>query len=235
MIESVRNKVRLVAARCLVKLTDSSLGVQSAQVSVLKGELRSDVENFQHYGLTSRPAAGTEGVLLCIGGNRDHGILIATENRAFRLKDLEEGEVALYTDEGDKIHFLRGQEIRIESGVKVRVEAPDAEFSGDVLVEGNVVIDGHLHVKQTLDVDGTSDFNLAATFHQHVDVISDMFVNGPLTVTFGIESQSGDIKATSGNVQDIIRTNAADRALYNVHFHTTGAVGFPTSGPNPFQ
>lgn len=76
------------------------------------GETIHDREAMQHYGFQSRPKTGAEGVLISQG---NHFILIADDDRRYRL-EIEEGEVALYTDEGDKIHLMRGRKIEIEAG-----------------------------------------------------------------------------------------------------------------------
>lgn len=80
-----------------------------------------DKELFQQYGLASSPLPESEGILLFIGGV-DNAIVIATEDRRYRIA-LEEGEAAIYTDEGDKIHLKRNKEIHIKSGDKVKIEA----------------------------------------------------------------------------------------------------------------
>jgi len=63
----------------------------------------SDREYFQHYGFTSRPREGAEIIIIREG---NHIIGIASDDRRYRLA-IEDGEVALYTDEGDYIHLKR--------------------------------------------------------------------------------------------------------------------------------
>ncbi len=82
-------------------------------------ELFADREYMQHYGFTSRPLAGAEIVVLAEG---NHIIAIASDDRRYRVA-VENGEVALYSDEGDVIHLKRGREIHVASGGKVTVEA----------------------------------------------------------------------------------------------------------------
>lgn len=84
-------------------------------------EIFTNREYFQHYGFTSRPLQGSEGIVLIQGNNI---IMIASDDRRYRIS-LEEGEVALYTDEGDYIHLKRNKEIHINSGNKVQVNAPE--------------------------------------------------------------------------------------------------------------
>lgn len=72
-------------------------------------------EYFQHYGFTSRPLSGAEIIIIHEG---NHYLAIASDDRRYRLA-VENGEVALYTDEGDKIHLKRDKTIEIVSGNKL--------------------------------------------------------------------------------------------------------------------
>jgi len=83
------------------------------------GETLRDRELLQHYGFTSRPLSGSEGIVLKKG---NVVFLLASDDRRYRIK-LEDGEVALYTDEGDHIHFRRGRQIHVACGNKVVVDA----------------------------------------------------------------------------------------------------------------
>lgn len=82
-------------------------------------EMFTNREYMQHYGFTSRPLSGSEGLVL-IDGNTIY--MIASDDRRYRVA-LEDGEVALYTDEGDKIHFKRNKEILITTGNKLTIDA----------------------------------------------------------------------------------------------------------------
>lgn len=99
--------------------------VRSGKIQLIdvkgRGEDYTDKELFQQYGFASSPLPASEGILLFIGGT-DNAVVIATEDRRYRLT-LQNGEAALYTDEGDYIHLKRNKEIDIKSGNKVIVEA----------------------------------------------------------------------------------------------------------------
>jgi phage gp45-like len=96
------------------------------------GELIEDRESFQHYGMASRPLAGSECLVLRDG---NHFLMIASEDRRYRIA-LEGGEVALYTDEGDKIHLKRNRKIEVTAGSLIQ--------PGDITIEakglGNVKV-----------------------------------------------------------------------------------------------
>lgn len=99
-------------------------------------------EYFQHYGFTSRPLKDAEGILIKDGNNI---ILVASDDRRYRIQ-VEDGEVALYTDEGDKIHLKRNKEISISSGGKVVVNAANLiEFNTGTTPKGVVTGDCICH------------------------------------------------------------------------------------------
>lgn len=131
-------------------------------------------EVLQHYGFTSRPLAGAEGLVLRQGNTL---YLIASDDRRYRLA-LEDGEVALYTDEGDCVHLKRGREIFVSSGGKVTVEAaetlqatakqitaeattsaavkaPAIELTGPVTVKGTLTVQGNVAVTGNVAATGT--------------------------------------------------------------------------------
>lgn len=45
----------------------------------------------QQFGLTSMPPAGTQVVVIPIGGATTHSVVVATENGNFRVKNLKGG------------------------------------------------------------------------------------------------------------------------------------------------
>ncbi|MDO9755095.1 phage baseplate assembly protein V, partial [Glaesserella parasuis] len=90
-INNAQNSVRS-AFRGVLNLVKSSPQIQLSQVSGLADETLQDVELMQHFGLTSVPPAGTQAVVIPLGGKTTHGIIIATENGSFRVKGLKNGE-----------------------------------------------------------------------------------------------------------------------------------------------
>ena len=87
-------------------------------------ETFADREYFQHYGFTSRPLSGAEAIIIREG---NHIVMIASDDRRYRIA-LEAGEVALYTDEGDKVHLKRGGNIEIVAGTKIKATSPEVEI-----------------------------------------------------------------------------------------------------------
>lgn len=115
LLQPLRNRIMLMVARGVLKMTNDTGGLQTAQISLLEDELRDKVERVQDYGFTSNPLPGAEAITLFVGGNRDHGLIIKIDDRRYRLKAFKGGEVAMYTDEGDFIHMKRDRNIEVKS------------------------------------------------------------------------------------------------------------------------
>lgn len=142
LLRPIRNRLANMLGRALVRLVDDAQGLQVQQLDLLDTETRSGCERFQAYGFTSHPHPGAEAVVLFVGGRRDHGLVIAVDDRRYRLTGLAPGEAALYTDEGDYVHLQRGRIVEVKAGTKVRVDAPLAEFTGNVTIAGDLQVEG---------------------------------------------------------------------------------------------
>ncbi len=143
----VMSKVRQAFRATAVSNTHGPLiGVE---MQGLAGESVSG-ELAQHYGFGSAPLPGAEYVVIPIGGSSSHCVVIASEDGRYRLQ-LKDGEVSLYTDEGDYVHMKRGRVIEVVTDEllfkvknKVRFETPIVEMSGDLHVERGVKADAEV-------------------------------------------------------------------------------------------
>ena len=134
----LRARVALMISRAVLALVDDAGPLQALQVELLADETRGDVERFQNYGFTSHPHPGAEAVAVCVAGSRDHVLVLAVDDRRYRLASLAQGEVALYTDEGDRIVLKRGGVVQVHAATKLEVVAPLVTMSGDLQVSGDV-------------------------------------------------------------------------------------------------
>lgn len=122
------------AFRGVINLVKSKPQHQLTQVSGLSGEVLQDVELMQHFGFTSVPPAGTQAVVIPLGGKTTHGIVVATENGAFRVAGLESGEVAIYDESGSTIILKKGRVVEVDCDlykVKCKQYEVDAETSAN--------------------------------------------------------------------------------------------------------
>lgn len=111
--KGVQDSVR-AAFRGVLNLVKSGSDIQQVQVSGLADETIQDLELMQQFGFTSVPPAGTQAVVIPLGGKTTHGIIVATENGSFRVKNLKNGETAIYDSSGSTIILKNGRVIDIE-------------------------------------------------------------------------------------------------------------------------
>lgn len=98
--------------RAILTAVNDSTELQQASVNLLAGESKDLVEVFHSYGFVSSAPNGSECIMLSMGGNRDHGVIIASEHRDSRLKALLQGDTALYNESGTYI-WIEGTKIKI--------------------------------------------------------------------------------------------------------------------------
>ncbi|GFM56649.1 phage baseplate assembly protein V [Pseudomonas capsici] len=143
-------------ARGTVVLARASSKMQALQMHLTAGEIKDDMEHFEPYGFTSNPLPGAEGIAAFIGGDRSHGLLLVVADRRYRLNALQSGEVAIYTDEGDRIHLKRGKVIDIETNtlnvkaaVAVNFDTPQITQTGKIVSLGDQVAGGISQISHT--------------------------------------------------------------------------------------
>lgn len=127
LLHPLARRMRLMVARAVVAVVNDGLPIQGLQITALSDEPL-NAQRVQEYGFTSHPPGGAEAVVLQVGGNRSHMVVIATDDRRYRLK-LEPGEVALYDSQGQKVVLYRD---RIEvDAPKVVVKSNDVHLGAE--------------------------------------------------------------------------------------------------------
>jgi len=106
-------RVMNMVARGVIAKSDDEPGMQNVQVTLLHEEAKVAVERFQNYGFSSHAPGQSEVVVVFFGGGRDHGLIVGVDDRDSRFTGLQEGEVAIYTDEGDSVVMKRDNNIEI--------------------------------------------------------------------------------------------------------------------------
>ena len=137
-------RVMLMVGRALVHAVNDGLKMQELQISLLKGETLEGVEHWLPYGFTHHPHPGAEALAVFLGGNRNHGIVVAVADRRYRLYPLAEGEMAIHDDLGQKVHLKRngivveGLNILLKSAGVIRLEGDGVEIHGREYVQTDV-------------------------------------------------------------------------------------------------
>lgn len=129
LLKPLQTRVANMVARAVVQRVDDGVKLQLLQLGVLEGETREGCERFQQYGFTSVPRPGAEAVVLFVGGRRDHALVVAVDDRRYRKKGLQPGEVALYNDAGAYVLLKADGSVEVKSPTKVIVDTPELELA----------------------------------------------------------------------------------------------------------
>ncbi|OSI25056.1 phage baseplate assembly protein V [Neisseria dumasiana] len=155
------------AFRGKIARVKSGGGVQKIQVEGLEGETVQDLEHAENFGFTSHPPAGSDCVVVPLGGKTSHGIIVATTNGAYRITGLGEGETAVYNADGAKMVLKKGRIINIDCetlNIKapngVNITANNVKCSAQVTAEGQINGNGGMAVQGGRGASFTGDVKL---------------------------------------------------------------------------
>jgi len=88
--------VRSQLIRAIVQMVDDSGPQQLVELAGLTGQVFGQTVRSQHFGLTSNPPAGSEGLVLALGGGLDRGHALGLEHPQYRPTGLAGGATELY-------------------------------------------------------------------------------------------------------------------------------------------
>lgn len=122
---SLVKRLRGLVTRAVIELVQDDLDEQGVQVRLISGDLLDDVRHAQPYGLTTHPPPDSDGIFLSVGGARGSGVVVCVGNREFRLRRLEQGEVALYSQHGQVLLLKADGSVELTAN-EIRLGAADA-------------------------------------------------------------------------------------------------------------
>lgn len=179
---------------------DNAPGVALAPVKIDADDAAQEATVYTPPGISSRPAAGAEAIVLAVGGNASNlFVLPIVRGQRLRGEDLAEGEVALYIG-------VAGQRVQLKLDGSVEVRAADEaggsivlKANGDVVVTpgagGDVYLGGEDATKKVAladDVDARiSAIRTILNAHVHSGVTTGPGNSGPLVTPLSAQSPTG--------------------------------------------
>lgn len=159
---------------------------QLIQMTGTNGETLPDVEMVQHFGFSSMPPAGTQCIVIALGGKTGHGIILGTENGGLRFKPLKSGEAVMFNAFGDyvvmhddRVTEINCKQLLVKASEKVRFETPLIEATDDAKFGGQVDVDKDINSKANVQAagdikDADGDFSMSGmrnkyNGHHHKD------------------------------------------------------------------
>ncbi|WAC71112.1 phage baseplate assembly protein V [Roseateles sp. SL47] len=215
MVEAMRRQVERAAAgarlafRGLLTSLQLRPKVQLASGEGLAGEQLDRVELMQQFGFTSAPPAGTQLIVLPLGGRSSAAVIVATEHGAYRFQLDQAGEACLYNQWGDFVHLRADRTIHMVSQAKVLIETDKVQINA----ASSVTI---TTPQFTVDASGGVALNTPTVAASH-------------NVTAGANITADGEVADAGGA----KTMSGMRAVYNGHKHPENNVsGGSTNTPS---
>lgn len=130
-IDRLYRRILMNVAPAKILATDDTGPIHRVQVN-LNGspEMIDQLAVMQHYGLNTHAPIGSDATAMFIAGQRSNAVIVATNNQKARLRNLQPGEVAVYTDEGDNLHFARQQAATLTAGNSFTATTKAATIKG---------------------------------------------------------------------------------------------------------
>lgn len=137
LLESLRRSLRLLVGKCVIEAASKSSDGVNVDFVVLGNERHSGVRLMQHYGFASVPKSGAHGVALFVGGARDDCVLVASQGEAGGIPALDSGEVALFSEYGQKVVLDKNGNVDV-----FPASGKDILFNGRVIAKNGLVSEG---------------------------------------------------------------------------------------------
>jgi phage baseplate assembly protein V len=160
-------RINMMISRGALEGTADDGDIQTMQVALLADETADDVERIQTYGLSTNPPNGGDALVAFVGGNRDHGVVLAVNDRGSRPKGLKSGEVVLYNDQDVRVSLTTDGDLKIatrrhveieateEITIKAKTMAIEVEEAVTIIAPDGVHIDGDLVVDGDIRATGS--------------------------------------------------------------------------------
>ncbi len=147
-IEQLERAVLTLVQRVEVQQVDDNTPIQTVQVSALGQEILAKLERIQPLGLASLPSVNSapDGVVVFVGGDRSHGILLSMEEQGKRPALAAAGDVALYSPGAASLQLLLSTGLQAVEilAPQVNIRDKDTPLAGQVTIDGDLTVNGNL-------------------------------------------------------------------------------------------
>ena len=219
LVELVRREIARAlngtrgALRGVLTSINRATQVQLVDLEGLSAEQLKAVELFQHFGFTSAPPAGTQLIVLPLGGRTSAAVLVASEHGTHRFTLDADGEACLYNQWGDCVHMRADRTIHLQAQAKVLIDTDEVEINAATSVTINTA-------DMTVNASGSVALNTPT-----VAASDDVTVGATLVVAESIEAGTSVDAGTNitavGEISDSggAKTMSGMRGVFNDHTH----------------
>lgn len=178
-IERLLQRVQFAIGRGRITISDDSGAVQRAQVdlgpdlSATGSALKSNTPLLGLFGHASRPPAGSDVVLVFVGGDRSNGVAIASGHQPSRLTGLAEGDSALYDLRGAYMWLTPNGLVIDGAGLPATIRNV-----GSLTVDGDLLVTGNITDQSGANTATVKDLRDAYDLHKHTGVTAGSGLTG---------------------------------------------------------
>ncbi|OBU85878.1 phage baseplate assembly protein V [Chromobacterium subtsugae] len=155
-IERLARRVWMLLGRGRITAPASDGGpVQVLQVQMGRDETRDHLRRLADYGFTSHPPVGSDAVVLFPLGDRNNGVVVATNHQGSRMTGLKPGEVAIFDNRGQSVYLTAGgivvngaglpltvnntPTVTVNASAGVKLNTPELDVSGLIKAGGDII------------------------------------------------------------------------------------------------
>ncbi|MFD1557097.1 phage baseplate assembly protein V [Paraburkholderia silviterrae] len=115
-------RTMLTVRRGRISLVNDSGSIQKLQLAPSGLETRDNIPRMAEYGLASNPPAGSDAMIINVGGDTSNGAVVGTNHQETRPTGLKSGETMLYNGPaGTSLYLANGQVVLNANGQPVNV------------------------------------------------------------------------------------------------------------------
>lgn len=131
IINKLTNKIYSIVLKGDVKTTDDSKDFQELELSLMDNDPLKEVINIKQFGFASNPPKDTSVLVLCNGGDKGSAVVIGSELPSKRLRNLDEGDSAIYSDpETFVMTVSKDGKIHLKAK-KIEMDTPTIKFKSN--------------------------------------------------------------------------------------------------------
>lgn len=152
-IRPIKARIQSVVFKGVLENIKESDGLPLGKVNLLSGGSISDVEIIQDYGFSSVPPKDSECACVSVGGAKDNSIAIKVGSAQYRLKGLENGEVAISTmwnGSNNQHCIILKKDGTVVVNAETLIVSGNLEVSGEIkatgeITTGSLALSTHIH------------------------------------------------------------------------------------------
>ncbi|WP_225548128.1 phage baseplate assembly protein V [Chromobacterium violaceum] len=155
-IERLARRVWMLLGRGRITAPANDSGtVQMLQVQLGHDETRDHLRRAAEYGFTSHPPVGSDAIVLFPLGDRNNGVVVATNHQPSRMTGLKAGEVAIFDNRGQSVYLTAGgivingaglpitvnntPTVTVNASASVKLNTPELDVSGLIKAGGDII------------------------------------------------------------------------------------------------